>query len=58
MNWEEADFSAKFSPYVNEHNVFDFMEELAEAEFHIARNGNAKMIFFDLALHVTVLLKR
>jgi DNA polymerase-3 subunit delta' len=58
MNPEEAGFSAKFAPYVNERNVFDFMEILTLAERHIARNGNAKMIFFDVALHITVLLKR
>ena len=58
MNPAERAFSAKFAPYVNERNVYDFMEELSEAELHIARNGNAKMIFFDLALRITVLLKR
>jgi DNA polymerase-3 subunit delta' len=58
MNREEAAFSAKFAPFINERNVYDFMEELAEAELHIARNGNARMIFFDLALHITVLLKK
>ncbi|MFC2520804.1 MAG: DNA polymerase III subunit delta, partial [Tannerella sp.] len=51
-------FSARFSPYVNERNVFDFAAELADAERHIAQNGNAKMIFFDLTLRITVLLKK
>ena len=32
--------------------------ELADAERHIAQNGNAKMIFFDLTLRITVLLKK
>ena len=55
---DEAAFSARFSPYVNERNVFDFDAELADAERHIAQNGNAKMIFFDLTLRITVLLKK
>ena len=55
---DESAFSARFSPYVNERNVFDFDAELADAERHIAQNGNAKMIFFDLTLRITVLLKK
>ena len=58
MNREENSFSLKFSPYVNERNVFDIMDELALAERQIAQNVNAKMIFFDLSLKLTVLIKR
>lgn len=58
MNPEESTFSIKFSPFVNERNVFDLMEELSKAEKHIGQNVNAKMVFFDLALRLTVLLKR
>ena len=58
MNHEEADFSIRFSPFVNERNVIDLMEELSTAEQHITQNVNAKMVFFDLALRITVLLKR
>jgi len=58
MNQEETAFALKFAPYINERNVFDFIEELAEADRHIAQNGNAKIIFFDLALRIAVLLKK
>jgi DNA polymerase-3 subunit delta' len=58
INQAEATFSSKFAPYINERNVFDFIEELSEADRHIAQNGNAKMIFFDLALRITVLLQK
>lgn len=58
MNQDEKTFSTKFAPYINERNVFDFINELSESERHISQNGNAKMIFFDLALHITVLLKK
>lgn len=58
MNLSEAGFSVKFSPFVNERNVFDLMDELAKAESHIMQNVNAKMIFFDLSLQLTVLVRR
>ena len=58
MNRDETDFSINFSPFINEGNVYDLMEKLAEADKHLAQNVNAKMIFFDLALCITVLLKK
>ncbi|MCD7975992.1 MAG: DNA polymerase III subunit delta [Tannerellaceae bacterium] len=58
MNTDEAGFAIKFAPFVNERNVFDLMEELAKAEKHIMQNVNAKMVFFDLSLRLTVLIKR
>lgn len=58
MNLDEATFSNKFSPFVNERNVYELMDELAKAERHITQNVNAKMVFFDLGLRITVLIKR
>lgn len=58
LNREEADFGVRFAPFINEKNIIDFMNELALAERHIEQNGNAKMVFFDLCLKVTMLLKR
>ena len=58
MNMDEAGFATKFAPFVNERNVFDLMDELAKAERHITQNVNAKMVFFDLSLRITVLIKR
>ena len=58
MNLQESAFAVKFSPFVNERNVIDLMDELAKAEQHISQNVNAKMVFFDLALKITVLIKR
>lgn len=58
MNTEEAGFAVKFAPFINERNVFDIMEELAKAEHHITQNVNAKMVFFDLSLRLTVLIKK
>jgi DNA polymerase-3 subunit delta' len=58
MSKEEADFAKNFSPYVNERNVVDIMDELSLAEMHIAQNVNAKMVFFDLSMRITVLVKK
>lgn len=58
MNIEESSFAVKFSPFINERNVIDIMDELAKAEIHVAQNVNAKMVFFDLALRLTVLIKK
>ncbi len=58
MNREEAAFAVKFSPYVNERNVMDLMDELEKAGLHISQNVNPKMVFFDLALRITVLIRR
>ena len=58
MNQEEKTFALRFAEYVNERNVCDFVDELSASERHIAQNVNSKMVFFDLALHITVLLKK
>ena len=57
LSEDEHNFSVRFSPFVNENNIFGIMEELSEAQRHIERNVNAKMVFFDLALRMTVWIK-
>lgn len=58
LNEEEAQFGVKFSPFINEKNIEDFMQELTTATLHIEQNVNAKMVFFDLCLKITILIKR
>ena len=58
MNTDEATFTSRFAPFVNEKNIFGIMEELSEAQRHIEQNVNAKMVFFDLALKMIMLLKQ
>lgn len=57
MTQEEQNFSARFSPFVNERNVMGIMHELSEAQGHIEQNVNARMVFFDFSLKMIVLLK-
>lgn len=58
LNQEENRFGNRFAPFINEKNIIDFTAELALAERHIEQNVNAKMVFFDLCLKITMLLKR
>ena len=53
---DEAAFSRNFARFINERNVIPITEELSKAETDIAQNVNAKMVFFDLALKMIVLL--
>ena len=57
MSQAERNFSVKFSPFVNENNIFGIMEELSEAQRHIEQNVNAKMVFFDMSLRMIVWIK-
>ena len=52
----EAAFSKNFARFINERNVIPIMEEFARAETDISQNVNARMVFFDLALQIIVLL--
>lgn len=56
LSMEEQNFSNRFAPFVNERNVISIMNELNEAQRHIEQNVNAKMVFFDFALKMIVLL--
>ena len=57
LSADERNFSVRFSPFVNERNIFGIMEELSEAQRHIEQNVNAKMVFFDTALRMIVWIK-
>ncbi|MEL7600804.1 MAG: DNA polymerase III subunit delta' [Proteiniphilum sp.] len=58
LNEEERQFGERFSPYINERNIEAFNEEFSLAHRQIEQNGNAKIIFLDLCLKVTVLFRK
>lgn len=58
LTGKEADFSKNFHPFINQENVSALTDELTLAYSHIEANGNAKIIFLDLALKITRLIKR
>ena len=53
---EEQLFTENFAPFIHQNNAVEIIEELERAYQHIARNGNAKIIFMDLTLTLVVLL--
>ncbi|HNR40931.1 MAG TPA: DNA polymerase III subunit delta [Bacteroidales bacterium] len=55
---DETAFSSKFHPFINQKNVHGFSEELNLAHAHVEANGNAKIIFLDLALKLTRLIRQ
>jgi DNA polymerase-3 subunit delta' len=57
LTGEEADFSGKFHPSINQNNIYSLTEEFNLVHSHIEANGNAKIIFLDLALKVTKLIR-
>jgi len=57
LNGEEMNFSQRFSPFINEDNVWAIADELTKAYNDIERNGNAKIIFLDLSLRWVKLLR-
>jgi DNA polymerase III subunit delta' len=57
LSGEEASFSGKFHPFINQNNIFPLNHEFNLGYSHIEANGNAKIIFLDLALKVTRLIR-
>jgi len=58
LSGEEASFSGNFHPFINQKNIYNLTDEFNLAFSHIEANGNAKIIFLDLALKVTRLISR
>ena len=57
MTEQEALFAVKFAPFINERNVIGIMDELSLAQRDVGQNTNPKIVFFDFALKMIVLIK-
>lgn len=55
---DEASFSDNFHPFINQNNIYLLTDEFNLAFSHVEANGNAKIIFLDLAMKVTRLISR
>lgn len=55
---EEEAFSRNFARFINEYNVIEISELFAKAIRDIGQNANGKMVFFDMALQLIVLILR
>ena len=58
MSEEEENFAKNFARFINEANVMEINDVLALAYRDIGQNANGKIVFFDLALKMIVLLIR
>jgi len=57
MDDQENEFSHKFAPFINEKNVLYLFNEFEKAYNDISMNGNAKLVFTDLGLKVSRLIR-
>jgi DNA polymerase-3 subunit delta' len=58
MSPEEMAFSTRFAPFINERNVLPLFDLFNKSRTEIAGNANAKIVTFDLAVRVILLLKK
>ena len=53
----EKNFLTKFSPYIHGANCIDIIELFDQAIYHIERNAHPKVLFLDVSLKITKLLR-
>ncbi len=53
---KEEEFSKKFHPFINGNNVVHIYKELNKASEDIERNAYAKIVLFDMVLHLMKLI--
>lgn len=58
MTQEEEQFANNFARFINERNIVETAEMLQHAYRDIGQNANPKMVFFNLALKMIILLRR
>lgn len=55
---EERAFLDKFARFINNQNITELMEEFNQAYYHLDRNANPKILFTDLVIKLTKLIKK
>ncbi len=55
---EERAFLEKFAKFINNQNISELNEEFNLAHYHLERNANAKILFTDLMIKLTKLIKK
>jgi DNA polymerase-3 subunit delta' len=53
----EVKFLANFAPYIHGANCMEVIELFNDASYHIERNANPKILFLDVSLKLTKLLR-
>ncbi len=58
LNQAEEQFSSRFAPFINDGNAERMIAEIENVERDIQGNANGKIVLFDFAIKVTILIKR
>lgn len=58
LNKSEEQFSSRFAPFINDANVERMIAEIERTEKDIQGNANGKIVLFDFAIKITILIKR
>lgn len=58
MTEAEEQFAQKFAPFINERNIRPLMQLFERAYADVQQNANSKIVFFDVALKMTVLIRQ
>lgn len=58
MTREEEEFSHRFAPFIHDGNVEQLSSEISRASQDIERNGNSKIVMFDLMLLISRLVRK
>ncbi|MBQ0088346.1 MAG: DNA polymerase III subunit delta [Prevotellaceae bacterium] len=58
MTDKEAAFAVKFARFINERNIIEFTDTIAVAQRDILQNVNGKIVFFNLALKIAILIRK
>jgi len=56
LTQSEEQFVKNFAPFVAEHNILQIYDLINLAIRDIGQNANAKIVFFDLALQMSMLI--
>ena len=55
---EELGFLEKFARFINNQNITELTEEFNSAHYHLERNANPKILFSDLMIKLTKMIKK
>ena len=58
MTVEEENFAKNFARFVNERNILTIIDKMQLAIRDISQNANAKIVFYDLVLSITVEIRK
>lgn len=58
LTQKEKQFSQKFHPFINGRNILAIASEINQASADIERNGNVKIVLFDMALKIVKLIRK